>query len=183
VCKDGYSGIKCENTKQCTAKNLVNNEMNWWTIWDKPGWMVCPKGQLMHGLKRSTCEALSCIDSGECGAACEGDNHVFQLRHCYHDIRWYNTFDTAGVSTCLDDYFVAGLFRSCESLYCLNMAKCCSLKEARWTQCSWSNWAIFNGPSTARVKEAQFIVGFKRSEGHQLKNIDEAKGCRFVRGY
>ena len=183
VCKDGYSGIKCENTKQCTAKNLVNNEMNWWTIWDKPGWMVCPKGQLMHGLKRSTCEALSCIDSGECGAACEGDNHVFQLRHCYHDIRWYNTFDTAGVSTCLDDYFVAGLFRSCESLYCLNMAKCCSLKEARWTQCSWSNWAVFNGPSTARVKEAQFIVGFKRSEGHQLKNIDEAKGCRFVRGY
>jgi len=183
VCKDGYSGIQCEETVRCPAKNLKNDEMNWWTVWDKPGWMVCPKGQLMHGIKRSLCEGLSCIDSGECGAACEGNNHIFQLRHCYHDIRWYNSFDTAGISTCLDDYFVAGLFRSCESLYCLNMAKCCSLKEARWTQCSWSNWATFNGPATARVRDNQFITGFKRSEGHQLKNIDAAKGCGFVRGY
>merc|ERR1711988_555395 len=123
----------------------------------------------MYQLKRSLCEALSRIDSGGCAAACEGttanDNHVFQLRHCYHDIRWYNSFDMAGTSDCL------------------NMAKCCSLKEARWSQCSWSNWAVFNGPGTGKVGKDQFIVGFKRGEGHQLKNIDEAKGCGWVRGY
>jgi hypothetical protein len=187
ICKDGYSGVQCEKTTRCKNENLVNDNMNWWTIWDKPGWMVCPKGQLMFQLKRSLCEALSCIDSGGCAAACEGTtgntNHVFQLRHCYHDLRWYNSFDMAGSSECMDDYFVAGLFRSCESLYCLNMAKCCSLKEARWSQCTWSNWGVFNGPGTGKVTEHQFIVGFKRSEGHQLKNIDEAKGCGFVRGY
>jgi len=187
ICKDGYSGKQCEKTTRCVRGNLNNANMNWWTIWDKPGWLVCPKGQLMYQLKRSLCQALSCIDSGGCAAACEGttanDNHVFQLRHCYHDIRWYNSFDMAGTSECLNDYFVAGLFRSCESLYCLNMAKCCSLKEARWSQCSWSNWAIFNGPGTGKVGADQFIVGFKRGEGHQLKNIDEAKGCGWVRGY
>jgi len=187
ICKDGYSGEQCDKTTRCVKGQLNNANMNWWTIWDKPGWLVCPKGQLMYQLKRSLCEALSCIDSGGCAAACEGttanDNHVFQLRHCYHDIRWYNSFDMAGTSECLNDYFVAGLFRSCESLYCLNMAKCCSLKEARWSQCSWSNWAVFNGPGTGKVGKDQFIVGFKRGEGHQLKNIDEAKGCGWVRGY
>jgi hypothetical protein len=187
ICKDGYSGIQCEKTSRCKNDNLHNDNMNWWTIWDKPGWMVCPKGQLMWSLKRSLCEALSCVDSGGCAAACEGStsnyNHVFQLRHCYHDLRWYNSFDMAGTSECLDDYYVAGLFRSCESLYCLNMAKCCSLKEARWSECTWSNWGIFNGPGTGKVTQHQFIVGFKRSEGHQLKNIDEAKGCGFIRGY
>eukprot|EP00658_Telonema_sp_P-2_P076827 TRINITY_DN680_c0_g3_i2.p1 TRINITY_DN680_c0_g3~~TRINITY_DN680_c0_g3_i2.p1 ORF type:complete len:971 (+),score=254.93 TRINITY_DN680_c0_g3_i2:31-2913(+) len=187
ICKDGFSGIQCEKTTRCPKATLHNDNMNWWTIWDKPGWMVCPKGQLMFQLKRSLCEALSCVDSGGCAAPCEGttanNNHVFQTRHCYHDLRWYNSFDTAGTSECLTDYFVAGLFRSCESLYCLNMAKCCSLKEARWTKCTWTNWAIFNGPGTGKVGRDQFIVGFKRGEGHQLKNLDEAKGCEFVRGY
>merc|ERR1711865_41178 len=187
ICKDGYSGTQCEKTTRCKNENLVNANMNWWTIWDKPGWMVCPKGQLMFQLKRSLCEGLSCIDSGGCAAACEGTtgnyNHVFQLRHCYHDLRWYNSFDMAGTSECMDDYYIAGLFRSCESLYCLNMAKCCSLKEARWSQCTYSNWGVFNGPGTGKVTEHQFMVGLKRSEGHQIKNIDEAKGCGFVRGY
>eukprot|EP00656_Telonema_subtile_P016798 TRINITY_DN188_c0_g1_i6.p1 TRINITY_DN188_c0_g1~~TRINITY_DN188_c0_g1_i6.p1 ORF type:complete len:968 (+),score=330.56 TRINITY_DN188_c0_g1_i6:141-3044(+) len=186
LCKDGFSGVQCEKTTRCPNPNLNNANMNWWTVWDKPGWLVCPKGQLMYQLKRSLCQALSCIDSGGCAAPCEGtgDNaHVFQLRHCYHDLRWYNSFDMAGTSECMDDYFVAGLFRSCESLYCLNMAKCCSLKEARWTKCTWNNWAAFNGPGTGKVGKDQFLVGFKRSEGHQLKNIDEGKGCEFVRGY
>ena len=105
--------------------------MNWWTIWDKPGWITCPHGQLLHQLRRTGCSALSCIDSGACAAGCEGDKHVFATRHCYHDLRWYNSFDGRGWSKCLPDYFVAGLYRSCESLYCLNLAKCCSLKEAR----------------------------------------------------
>lgn len=162
--------------------------MNWWTIWNKPGWIACPHGQLMYELKRSSCQALSCIASGGCAAACEGstgnNNHVFQIRHCYHDLRWYNEFDKEGLAECLPDYFVAGLFRSCESLYCLNMAKCCSLKEARWTQCKESDWAAtFEQAGTGRVKPDQFIVGFRRGKGHQLKNIDGAKGCGFIRGY
>merc|ERR1711959_232110 len=187
ICKDGFSGKQCEKTTRCVRGNLNNANMNWWPIWDKPGWLVCPKGQLMYQLKRSLCQALSCIDSGGCAAACEdttaNDNHVFQLRHCYHDIRWYNSFDMAGTSECLNDYFGAGLFRSCESLYCLNMAKCCSLKEARWSECESHSWAISQGPGTGRVGTHQFIVGLRRDEIHSLKGVVGAKGCGWVRGY
>lgn len=183
ICKDGYSGESCTKTSRCEAASLNNDAMNWWTVWDKPGWMVCPKGQLMYSLKRSLCSGLSCINSGACAAPCEGADHVFQLRHCYHDLRWYNSFDHAGLSSCLDDYYIAGLFRSCESLYCLNMAKCCSLHEARWSQCEMHSWPVFQGPGTGRVGSHQFIVGLKRDEVHSLKGITAAKGCGFVRGY
>merc|ERR1712146_860091 len=111
----------------------------------------------------------------------------FQLRHCYHDLGWYTAFDKKGSVKCLDDYFVAGLYRSCESLYCLNMAKCCSLKEARQPSklCGKVGWqADFNnGAVPVKVPANSFITGFTRSEGHQLKNIEGASYCGFVRGY
>merc|ERR1712054_173373 len=185
LCSMGYSGKACEKTSRCSAANLNSDKMNWWTVWDKPGWMVCPKGQLLYQLKRSGCQALSCIESGGCAAGCEGREHVFQLRHCYHDLRWYTSFDKAGWSKCLPDYYVAGLFRSCESLYCLNMAKCCSLKEARWADCGAANWAAnFNGPGTGKMPNGHvFITGFRRDEGHKIADIEEASYCGFVRGY
>jgi hypothetical protein len=187
MCHMGYSGYKCDETMRCEAPQLKNDKMNWWTIWDKPGWLVCPKGQLMWKLQRSHCQALSCLESGGCAAACEGAEHVFQLRHCYHDLRWYTSFDKAGWAKCLDDYFVAGLFRSCESLYCLNMAKCCSLKEARQPGaiCGSTIWNsdFDNGAVPVKVPENKFITGFRRSDGHQLKNIESASYCGFVRGY
>merc|ERR1711998_728241 len=103
ICKDGYSGVNCDKTAQCKAPTalgkppLNNNQMNWWTIWDQPGWITCPHGQLMYSLKRSLCQALSCIDSGGCAAGCEGEGkHVFHVRHCYHDLRWYSSFDKEG---------------------------------------------------------------------------------------
>lgn len=194
-----------QKTTRCAAKNLNNDKMNWWTVWDKPGWLLCPKGQLLYQLQRSKCVswkdpknkaseasgggALSCIESGGCAAGCEASDHVFQLRHCYHDLRWYNSFDMAGWSECLPDYFVAGLYRSCESLYCLNMAKCCSLKGSRWVQCGKTRWgANFNGASSgARVGKISsknaFITGFRRGVGHTLKDIEEVSWCGFIRGY
>lgn len=187
MCKLGYSGHKCDQTTRCDKATLNNDRMNWWTVWDQPGWLVCPRGQLMYKLKRSNCQALSCLESGGCAAACEGAGHVFQLRHCYHDLRWYLGFDKAGWAKCLDDYFVAGLFRSCESLYCLNMAKCCSLKEARQpaATCGDTIWNsdFDNGAVPVSLPQHKFITGFRRSDGHQLKNIESAAYCGFVRGY
>jgi hypothetical protein len=186
ICRIGYSGPKCEKTQRCTGK-LDSPYMNWWTIWDKPGWITCTSGQLMYKLKRSLCDALSCINSGACAAGCEGTEHVFQLRHCYHDLRWYNSFDVAGWSKCLDDYYVAGLYRSGESLYELQMAKCCSLMDARWVNCDEANWnSIFAGPGTGTIDKKPniaFITGFKRGVEHTIKGIDGASYCGFVRGY
>jgi hypothetical protein len=204
VCREGYSGPVCANTHRCTAAPLHNSKMNWWTVWDKPGWLVCPQGQLLYKLKRSQCAsladpkdsnkpssfggALSCIESGGCAAPCEQVHDVAQIRHCYHDLRWYNSFDTKGWSKCLDDYFIAGLYRSCESLYCLNMAKCCSLKDSRWALCGETRWgAEFNGESDSQlvgqVPKDSFITGFKRNDVHTLAGITHASFCQFVRDY
>jgi hypothetical protein len=183
ICKKGYSGIKCEETARCATKELNTPTANWWTIWDKPGWVTCPVGQLLYGLKRSLCDALSCVNTASCAAGCEGKDHIFQLRHCYHDLRWYNTFDKKGLSQCLPDYFMAGLYRDGESLYQLQMAKCCSMKEARWTLCGKSQWSIFQGPGTARVAEKAFMTGLYRGEKQNLKGIEAATYCRFIRWY
>jgi hypothetical protein len=189
ICRKGYSGAKCDKTERCTGK-LDTPYVNWWTIWDKPGWITCPPGQLMYRMKRSLCSALSCLNSGGCAAPCEGtgnDQHVFQIRHCYHDLRWYDTFDKPGWSKCLDDYFVSGFYRSGESLYELQMAKCCSLENARWVNCDEANWnSIFNGPGTGKIEKQPkigFITGLKRGAQHTLSGIDGASYCGFVRGY
>jgi hypothetical protein len=187
ICKMGFTGEECQLSSRCSAASLNTEETNWWTLWDKPGWITCPKGQLLYALKRGTCNALSCIDSGSCAAGCQGDSYIYQIRHCYHDLGWYNSMDGAGWSKCLPDYFVAGLYRSCESLYCLQMGKCCSLKEARWALCGKSVWgSTFNNAGWARLGEAgshAFITGFERSKAHTINAIDSASYCGFVRGY
>merc|ERR1712093_383114 len=191
ICKMGYTGEKCQRSTRCAnIASLDTQETNWYTLWDKPGWIACPKGQLLYALKRNggpACTALSCLDSGSCAAGCEGDSHVYQLRHCYHELGWYNSFDRAGWSKCLPDYFVAGLYRSCESLYCLQMSKCCSLREARWASCGTALWtATFAASGRGSLGDAGkhgFITGFLRGRGHNLKSISQASFCEFARGY
>ena len=156
----------------------------------------------------STGGALSCIESGGCASPCEKavpNEYNFQIRHCYHDLKWYNEFDHKGYAGCQSDYFVAGLYRSCESLYCLNMVKCCSLmgeqpsdqsflmpygatKQARWYGCGFEEWGSnFNGKTeqqmTGTVPEGTFITGFRRGAGHTLQDIEAASYCKLVRGY
>jgi hypothetical protein len=187
ICKIGYSGAQSQLDSRCTADSLNTAETNWWTVWDKPGWIACPRGQLLYALRRSSCDALSCIDSGSCAAACEGESHVYQPYHCYHDLAWYNSMDHAGWSKCLPNYYVAGLYRSCESLYCLNIAKCCSLEDARWAMCGQTIWGTsFNNVGWSNLGQAgahAFITGFKRSKVHTISSIDSASYCGFVRGY
>jgi hypothetical protein len=176
ICKMGFSGPICSPTARCEAAQLNNAHMNWWTVWDKPGWLLCEKGQLMYKLERSKCStlpdpkndplkapstggALSCIESGGCSAPCEElDDYVFQIRHCYHTLRMYNEFDFPGWAKCRSDYFVAGLYRSCESLYCLNMMKCCSLSGGEAYHYSHSGTReVFSGPD--REKKIEIPLG------------------------
>jgi hypothetical protein len=212
VCKMGYSGDECQRSSRCTTSNLNTAATNWYTIWDTPGWIVCPEGQLLYGLKRRNCQALSCIDSGSCAAGCEGTTMVYQIRHCYHDLGWYNSFDMAGWSRCLSDYFVAGLYRSCESLYCLQIGKCCSMKDVRWAggeiepslpdvpptgACTEAGvpsavgnpggifpMVNFKTGGDATIGNANgFITGFYRTKGHDLQALEKASFCEFVRNY
>jgi len=192
ICKMGYTGAACERTSRCTVESL-NTETNWYTIWDKPGWIACPTGQLLYEIKRrgAKCNALSCIDTGKCAAACQGDSFVYQIRHCYHDLGWYNSFDQEGWSKCNMDYFVAGLYRTCESLYCLQIAKCCSLKEGRYAgapneckEVAWSSEFKETGlGSIGQTGIHAFITGFYRGKGHDLTSLTKASFCEVVRKY
>merc|ERR1711988_709147 len=103
-------------------------------------------------------------------------------------------FDTRGGKFCRRNYFLAGLFRShCNSLYCIEMAKCCSVKRSIWTDCKWnskSDWnqdktaskAPFFGPSL-KVNDAgadspqAFAVGFFRNALHTLSGITHIRQC------
>jgi len=191
ICKMGYSGLQCERSTRCSIQGLNTGETNWYTIWDKPGWVSCPKGQLLYALKRRKCDALSCIDSGSCAAGCEGNSKVYQIRHCYHDLGWYNSFDMTGWSQCLSDYFLAGMYRSCESLYCLQIGKCCSMKEVRWSgapnPCGQLTWAADfkeNGVGALGTEgQHSFITGFYRKRKHDLSSLEKVSYCDFVRGY
>jgi hypothetical protein len=220
LCRYGYSGHACWETTRCSASvqpNAITAEQNWWTVWDKPGWITCPKGQYLYSLKRSKCDALSCIDEGGCAAACEGTGKsgiVYTQRHCYHDLRWYNSFDKGpvegdltglknGWSKCLTDYYVSGLYRSGESLYELQMAKCCNVEykamdgyykmrvmaPVRHIECGTNSVTEFaetapgaDGELTITESRA-FITGFRRNKKHTLAGFSEVSWCRFVRGY
>merc|ERR1712098_867664 len=118
ICKMGFSGPRCRRATRCNgAKNSVK-KMNWYTVWDKPGWITCPIGQAVYAFRRGLCDALSCLNSGSCAAPCEGtsaDAYQVPIRHCYHSLDWYGSMDKQGWSKCEANYFVTGLYRSCDS--------------------------------------------------------------------
>merc|ERR1711868_129482 len=106
-------------------------------------------GWLLTGLRTDgQGDALYNIDLGQCEKPCEGtgtDKSVIGVEKCYHE-NWWKKFDTRGGKFCRRNYFVAGLFRShCNSLYCIEMAKCCSVKRSLWTNCKWVNTKEWTG--------------------------------------
>jgi len=187
VCKMGFIGEACQVSTRCSAAAHSVKEQNWYTTWDKPGWITCPAGQLIWGLRRSLCNSLACLEAGRCAAPCEGagdEGKPLEIRHCYHSLDWYGSMDTEGWSKCDPNYAVAGLYRSCDSLYCIQMAKCCSYKDTRWAQCQEVNWfAPFDAAGWVKVPDHQFISGLYRGAGQQLKDIDKAWSCGLVQGY
>eukprot|EP00656_Telonema_subtile_P042933 TRINITY_DN48_c0_g1_i1.p1 TRINITY_DN48_c0_g1~~TRINITY_DN48_c0_g1_i1.p1 ORF type:complete len:989 (+),score=284.89 TRINITY_DN48_c0_g1_i1:141-3107(+) len=187
VCKMGFIGQACDVSTRCDAPALAVQEQNWYTTWDKPGWATCPPGQLMYGLKRSSCESLACVEAARCAAPCEGAGEAgkpLEVRHCYHALDWYGSFDKEGWSKCDPNYALAGLYRSCDSLYCLQMAKCCSFKDTRWAQCEETNWyAKFNAAGWVSAPKNKFIAGFYRGAEHKLAALDKAWSCGLVQGY
>jgi hypothetical protein len=190
ICKMGYSGPRCRKATRCPVTrgdSVAIKTINWYTVWDKPGWITCPPGQSIHALRRSSCDALECLEAGSCAAPCEGqspDAFVVPIRHCYHDLNVYASMDKQGWSKCEANYFVSGLYRSGNSLYNLQMFKCCSYKGSRWASCGSTNWAAkFNGPGWVKSPEHKFISGLYRGKGHRLRDIDQAYTCGWVRGY
>lgn len=191
LCKKGFSGESCLTSTRCSNAENNTPQTNWYTMWDKPGWITCPDTQVLFGLERSGCSALSCLNSGKCATPCEGDGDratQLEVRHCYHDMDTYTEFDQEGWTKCDPNYYVAGMYRSCDSLYCLNMLKCCNFKLKDYTsrsiECEELNWgAAFDQRGSVEAPEKKFITGFYRGQEHTLSNIDKAEACGWTRGY
>jgi len=173
------SGRTCEPV---TREHEV--EVDWSRSMDKWGWSLCPEGSLLTGLKRGKAEgeqnvnragdALYSIDSAKC-AKPKGNT----VENCYHQ-NWWNTLDSQGGAFCKRNYFVAGLFRShCNSLYCIEMAKCCQVRRAVWDACKWTQTDAWKRPGYyAEVTgKGSFIAGFYRSTKHTLDGLTQFREC------
>jgi hypothetical protein len=184
LCKYGFSGKSCRSAGRCPPDEK-EHQVNWWTIWDKPGWALCPKGQAAYAFLKSKCSTLSCLNGAKCAGLCLEGKKPLKERHCYHTLSWYTAFDTAGWASCESGYYISGLYRSSDSLYGLNMAKCCSFHGARWVQCETVSWA-------SQVKSEgyfgveggkKFLTGLHRKDGHTLENLDRGKACGYAVGF
>jgi hypothetical protein len=130
-----------------------------------------------------TADALYNLNTAICAKPCEGDRDEIipvDKYACYHE-NWWKKFDTAGGKYCRRNYFVAGLFRShCNSLYCLEMAKCCQVRKSLWTGCKWvsnTGWTGRKEGIRAPNGGDGFIVGFWRNGVHTLNGITQIRIC------
>jgi hypothetical protein len=173
--KGNYNGAQCKEPCRHEAYNA-----DWSRSFDKWGWSVCKFGWLLTGMKRDgRGSALYNIQQARCEKPCEGNKENIKITHCYHE-NWWKAFDTKGGKFCRRNYFVAGLFRShCNSLYCLEMAKCCQVKKSVWQDCSWvsaTNWKRPHEWMKVQGKQA-FIAGFYRGSIHTLDSIQWIRQC------
>merc|ERR1711998_273268 len=135
---------------------------------DKWGWSVCKQNYLMVGMRRDGLgNALYNLAYGVCAKlAEEGTQFGTQTVNsgtCYHE-NWWKRFDYKGGKFCRRGFFVAGLFRShCNSLYCIEMAKCCQVKRSLWNTCRWKQ--ISKG---GRVALPSGQILHPKRQGHTL---------------
>jgi len=195
TCYEGnYNGARCDQPNQMAEKTI-----DWSRSMDKWGWSVCPEGFLLSGLSRDLpysngepADALYNIKEAKCRKPSDGSSpdvmsqngDAIELGHCYHE-NWWKKFDTKGGKFCRRNYFVAGLFRShCNSLYCLEMAKCCQVKRSVWNDCKWTRMSEWkDGGKFSEIERSAtglaqgFIAGFYRSNSHTLDGLQHMRQC------
>jgi len=183
---DVFNGPTCVKPERgaVNVKGKVQ-EMIWTSSMDKWGWSTCETGYLLTGMKTDrlqTMDALYNLDRGFCQQPFESSAAILrgvEPSRCYHE-NWWKKFDTRGGKFCRRNYFVAGLFRShCNSLYCIEMAKCCSVKRSIWTDCKWKNTKDWISTSSGIQVDGDqgFIVGFFRGAEHTLGGITSVRQC------
>jgi len=180
-----YNGPACETPGRGVEQQGDKQEMLWTETMDKWGWSTCNDGYLLVGMKTDqmgTKDALYNLDRGICQRPFEAHTPITRAvenYRCYHE-NWWKKFDTRGGKFCRRNYFVAGLFRShCNSLYCIEMAKCCSVKRSLWTNCKWVNTKEWTGNANGMMVSGDqgFIVGFFRNKLHTLAGITNLRQC------
>lgn len=177
VCRPGFSGPQCEQTTACEEKQTTYQE---WSFWKK-GWSKCPYGWLMTGLVTGQCTGIHCLDKAVCAKPCMGKKRL-GLGNCYQE-NWWDSLNTKGWSKCNEGYYMAGMYRNtCNSLYCIEMGYCCSIREAEYDHCGNTNWfdQIKNPESTVKVPVNKFMTGLYRAGlNTQISDLREVSACHF----
>jgi len=93
----------------------------------------------MRGLVTAECTGIHCIDKAICAKPCLG-NKELGLDRCYQ-ANWWDSLNTKGWSRCSEGYYLAGMYKNkCNSLYCIEMGLCCSIRDAEYDQCQDHHW-------------------------------------------
>merc|ERR1711918_109532 len=137
----------------------------------------------LKGDGQQTMDALYNIAKARCQEPYENNlkiERAVEAHRCYHE-NWWKKFDTRGGKFCRRNYFLAGLFRShCNSLYCIEMAKCCNVKRSIWTDCKWTTNEMWNTEAKGRLlvdTTDSFAVGFFRTGTHTLSGLTHIRQC------
>lgn len=176
TCDPGFVGKSCLASTTCEAV-----EMDWWTSMDTEGWSTCPRNTYITALYHRDCTALACVEMAKCEKACAGGtprlpNDAPEI--CYH-AAWHDAMDQQGWARCAHGFFLAGLYRSkCDSLYCLELAKCCSIKGGSWGSCQETDWAgTFQTEGWSTAPSDHFLTGLYRSKEDNLNGIQHISAC------
>eukprot|EP00656_Telonema_subtile_P032118 TRINITY_DN351_c0_g1_i1.p1 TRINITY_DN351_c0_g1~~TRINITY_DN351_c0_g1_i1.p1 ORF type:complete len:466 (-),score=98.97 TRINITY_DN351_c0_g1_i1:131-1528(-) len=177
-CHKGYSGPGCLQAHTCEPKETSYLD---WAMF-KPGWSKCPHGSFVSALKTASCSSIDCVDKARCVKACSGKT-VLEVSHCYQ-ANWWDSLNAKGWSMCREPYFLAGLYRNkCNSLYCIEMGLCCSLRGASWTGCGHTeNWGHMLGQreSWAEVPFNHMVTGlYRHGQSTELRDLQKAAHCSF----
>eukprot|EP00656_Telonema_subtile_P043138 TRINITY_DN49545_c0_g2_i1.p1 TRINITY_DN49545_c0_g2~~TRINITY_DN49545_c0_g2_i1.p1 ORF type:complete len:903 (+),score=225.65 TRINITY_DN49545_c0_g2_i1:131-2839(+) len=179
ACNPWFSGPACAKTTTCDEKVTSYQD---WAFW-KQGWSKCPNGWLMTGVVTGTCTGIHCLDKAVCAKPCLGKQRL-GLDRCYEE-NWWDSLNSKGWSRCKEGYYMAGLYRSkptCNSIYCVEMALCCSIRNADYDHCQDLSWfaAIKNPESRATVPANKFMTGMYRAGiNTQISDLRSAASCHF----
>lgn len=175
------------NGARCVARGRTGSvDVDWTMSMDKWGWSLCPEGTLLIGMARGpgasleeVGDALFSLEKARCAKPSEAHGSAIPLASCYHE-NWWSKFNSAGSAYCQQNFYIAGLFRShCNSLYCIEMVKCCAVKHSLWTDCKstptarWKQAGVFAEVSSPQA----FITGFQRTNLHTLDGLTELHQC------
>jgi len=185
-----FNGPACRKVTKGADANRDAQHAVWTKSMDQWGWSTCKKGYLVTGMQTdllSSMDALYNLDRAKCQRPYEAGEvmpSAIEPSRCYHE-NWWKQMDSKGGKFCRRNYFIAGFFRShCNSLYCIEMAKCCSVKRSIWKDCKWTainDWTSNNNgfsiaDDVAGVED-QFIAGVFRDETHTLQGITHIRQC------
>jgi hypothetical protein len=177
ICNPGFSGPQCDKTHTCDERETTYHE---WAFW-KEGWSKCPYGWLMTGLVTGQCTGIHCLDKAVCARPCLGKDRL-RLSSCYQE-NWWDSLNTKGWNRCSEGYYMAGMYRNkCNSLYCIEMGYCCSIREAEYDHCTQTNWfdQIKNTEATVKVPASKFMTGVYRAGlTTQISDLREVASCHF----